>query len=109
MILVVLGLIGYRLYFHTTVPAPTEQHENAAAPASVPGVPTSHVDYSQIPLDQPPGSAIARTVVEGNRVFLTVTGGNVPDRVLVVDLGRGRVVSTISLGNVDTLPPQPSR
>lgn len=109
MIVVTLGLIGYRLYFHTTVPTPAQQHENAMAPATVPGAPAEIVDYRQIPLDQPPGSAIARTAAEGNRVYVTVTGGGEPDRVIVVDLARGRAISTIGLGNADTLPPRPGR
>ncbi len=109
MIVVALGLIGYRLYFHTTGATPTQQHENAMAPATVPEVHNKSMDYFRIPLEQPPGSAIARTVAEGNRVYLTVTGGGEPDRVVVVDLTLGRSIATIGLGDADTLPPRPGR
>ncbi len=103
MIVIFIAVIGYRLFFHTPAPVPT-QHENAAAPAMVPSVPSQIVDYSAIPLDQPPGSAIARTAANGNWLYLTVTGGGAPDRVIVVDVARGRVISTIGLGAADTLP-----
>ena len=63
MIVIFIAVIGYRLFFHTPAPVPT-QHENAAAPAMVPSTPSQNVDYSAIPLDQPPGSAIARTACE---------------------------------------------
>jgi len=109
MIVIALGLIGYRLYFHTTVPAPTQQHENGAAPVMVPSNPTSNVEYSQIPLNQPVGSTVARTAAQGSWLFLTITGGGVPDRVVVVDVAQGRVISTVGLGGVDTLPPRAER
>ena len=109
MIVITIGLIGYRLFFHTTVPAPTQQHENGAAPATVPEIPTPNVEYSQISLDQPAGSMVARTAAVGGWLYLTVTGGGAPDRVIVVDVAHGRVVSVIGLGSADALPTRPER
>lgn len=109
MIVIALGLIGQRLFFHTTAPVPTQQHENGAGPATVPGVPTANVEYSQIPLGQPAGSTVARTVAEGGWLYLTITGGGLPDRVIVVDVAHGRMVSSIGLGDADALPPRPGR
>lgn len=108
MIVILIAMIGYRVFFHTPAPAPTS-HENVAAPATVPSVPQENVDYSAIALDQPAGSQIVRTAANGNWVYLTVNGGGAPDRVIVVDIARGRVISTIALGTADTLPPRPGR
>lgn len=108
MIVALIAMIGYRLFFNTPATAPT-LHENAAAPGTVPSAPQDIVDYSAVALDQPAGSQIVRTAASGNWVYLTVSGGGAPDRVIVVDIARGRVISTIGLGSADSLPPRPGR
>ena len=47
-------------------------------------------------LDEPAGTRIASSAVGGERVVLQLAGGG-PDRVVIYDLARARVVGRISL------------
>lgn len=107
LIVVALALLGYGLFIHDKAPNLNPPPLNAVAPAQVPSVASPPANFLTIPLNQPPGSAIARTEAAGGWVYLTVTGGGEPDRVLVVDVPGGRILATIGLGNADSLPPRP--
>jgi hypothetical protein len=48
-------------------------------------------------LGQPVGTEISQILsVGGSRVAVVLKGGAIPDRIVVVDLGTGKLVSTIS-------------
>jgi hypothetical protein len=53
--------------------------------------------FGLIELAQPPGSQLAETRAEGGRLFLKVTGGGLPDRLLVVDAATGQLQGTLQL------------
>lgn len=108
LIVVALALLGYGLFIHDKTPDKNPQPQNAPEPQMVPSAPAAAPSLSSISLGQPPGSSIAATVPAGAWLHVTVTGGGEPDRVLVVDLARGRVVATISLG-ADAASPAAAR
>lgn len=107
LIVVALALLGYGLFIHDKTPDLNPQPVNAVPPLQVPSVASPPAKFFTIPLNQPPGSAIARTEAAGGWVYLTVTGGGEPDRVVVVDVSGGRILAIIGLGNADSLPPRP--
>jgi len=47
-------------------------------------------------LGQPSGTRILGIAGGGDRVAVAVTGGGLPDRILVLDIARGRVVGTLT-------------
>ena len=47
-------------------------------------------------LEEPSGTRVAGTALNGDRMVLTLQGGG-PDRVVVVDLRNGRVVARVGL------------
>lgn len=104
-ILATLVLIGYGLYTRDSkAPDANPQPLNAQTPVAVPA-PVG--DFSDIPLDQPAGSAIAAVTPHGDRLYVTVTGGGRADRVVVVDLTRGRSLGAVTLDAGG--PPRPAR
>lgn len=46
-------------------------------------------------LGQPPGTRIVGIAGAGERVAVHVTGGGLPDRILLLETARGRVVGTL--------------
>jgi hypothetical protein len=46
-------------------------------------------------LNQPAGTRIVGVAGAGDRVAVHVTGGGLPDRILLVETARGRVVGTL--------------
>ncbi len=110
LIIGALGLLGYGLFYKTSPQNP--QQENAASPpaVAVPAASTTAVeDFDAIGLAQPTGSVIAQVTAQGGVVYLTVQGGGVSDRVLVVDLVKRRVVGRIDMGDADSRPPRPAK
>lgn len=104
-IVATLALIGNALFVKDTkAPAPNPQPLNAQTPVAVPA---PLADFSEIPLDQPAGSAIAAATAQGDRLYITVSGGGRADRIVVVDLVRRRVVGLVALDG--GAPPQPGR
>lgn len=107
-ILATLVLIGYTFYTRDTkAPDANSQHENAQPPVAVPAPVANLQNFSELPLDQPAGSAIAAVVAQGDRLYVTVSGGGRADRVVVVDLGQRRVVGVVALDAGS--PPRPGR
>lgn len=50
-----------------------------------------------IVLSQPLGSTIKDILTKDNYLYITVSGGNLADRIVIVDMNDGRVVSNIGL------------
>lgn len=67
----------------------------AAAPAAI-----------EATLNQPAGTRIVGIAGAGERVAVHVTGGGLPDRILLVETLRGRVVGTLV---PEALPAVPTR
>lgn len=107
-IVVTLAMIGYGLFMKDTkAPDPNPQHLNAQTPVAVPAPIAPLADFAEIPLDQPAGSAIAAVVPQGDRLYVTVSGGGRADRIVVVDLARRRVAGIVVLDG--GAPPRPGR
>lgn len=103
-----LVLIGYTFYTRDTkAPDANPQQENAQTPVAVPAPVANLPNFSEIPLDQPAGSAIAAVAVQGDRMYVTVNGGGRADRVVVVDLAQRRVLGAVALDGGS--PPRPGR
>lgn len=49
----------------------------------------------EMSLGQPSGTRIVGIAGAGERVVVHVTGGGLPDRILLLDVARGRVVGTL--------------
>lgn len=62
--------------------------------------------FIEASLDQPAGTRIVSIAGAGERVAVHVTGGGLPDRILLVETARGRVVGTIQ---ADAAPAVPRR
>ncbi len=109
MICLALGGLGYA--FYTSGEKPQEADESAQATSFTPAVtnvaqvvtPTS-ADIGGIALGQPEGSTIDHMVPQGALVYITVQGGGEPDRVLIVDLMKRRVVGHMALGSMGGAP-----
>lgn len=111
LILGAVGLLGYGLFYKTSPQNP--QQENAASFAAVPDAPSAPVaaveSFDAVGLGQPAGSSIAQATAQGTLVYLTVQGGGLADRILVVDLARHRVIGRIDIGDADSHPPRPAK
>ncbi len=104
-----LGVLVYGLLYKTQSEKPQQENARAQVPA-VPVAPLVEVaEFDAVGLGQPAGSVIAAVTAQGSLVYLTVRDGGLPDRLLVVDLGRHRVVGRIEMGDVDSRPPRPAR
>ncbi|MBI4969686.1 MAG: hypothetical protein HZC25_16325 [Rhodospirillales bacterium] len=53
--------------------------------------------FGLVELGQPTGSQMAEARAEGGRIFLKVTGGGLPDRLLVIDAATGQHLGTLQL------------
>jgi len=104
LIVAAMALMAYGVFFYKAAEKNLQQ-EIAAAPAA----PAVAVDgFDAIGLGQPVGSSVAAVTAQGGLVYVTVRGGGEPDRVLVVDLTRRRVLGRIDMGAADSRPPRPA-
>jgi hypothetical protein len=65
------------------------------ASSSTPGIAAS-VPAADVLLDEPSGTRVASTAIAGDRIAVSLQGGG-PDRVIVLDLRTGRIVTRVSL------------
>lgn len=90
--------LGFVFYGVARLSAP-----KAPATAAPQGPSTAAVD-----LRQPAGTdIIATTALPSGRLALTLRGGARPDRVVIVDVDAGRVVTTIETADNTVGPAQP--
>ncbi|WP_337995780.1 hypothetical protein [Oleispirillum naphthae] len=98
-----LALMAYGVFFYKAAEK-NRQPEITAAPSA----PAVMGDFDAIGLGQPTGSSVAAVTAQGGLVYVTVRGGGEPDRVLVVDPARRRVLGRIEMGAADSRPPRPA-
>jgi len=88
-----LGLLAYGMMQQSREMGRSEGDETFL------GLPPATPAFKTLALDEPAGSQIVAARADGRgRLLLTVTGGNQPDRVLVIDLAEGRRLGLITLG-----------
>lgn len=65
--------------------------------------------FRSINLDQPSGSVIEGVAALGDQIAITVSGGGLPQRLVVVEPSSGAIVGTIAIstGNEESIAPQP--
>ncbi len=84
LILIGLGLLGYGMMRVSNGISPQETSETPV--------------FGAIGLNQPAGSRLRAVIPDGTgRLLLTISGGDRPDRVVLVDPGSGTVLGTITL------------
>lgn len=88
----------------SVVPSAAPSAETSAAPGQIP---MSHKQFAHapIPLDlpdlnlkQPAGSRIIATSSGRGRLFITIEGGGIDSRVVIIDLSTNQVSGTVRLG-----------
>jgi len=103
MIFIALGMLGYGFYSSNGAP----QDEQRETDGTVPKPQQTHTQLSMdadvggVTLGQPQGSIIIDVKPQGTWVFVTVRGGGLADRVLIVDLAKRRVVGTVTVDGVN--------
>lgn len=110
LIIAAIGLLGYGVYSKLdgggkagpAVPAtdgPQAPVSGLSPVASAPQQPASQDTPPPVSLDQPAGSRIADATTAGSLLTLRIEGGELPDRVAVVDLATGRVAAWVHIGS----------
>jgi len=90
LILIGLGLLGYGMMRTSDTMSAGRVHEGEAR------------QFGAVFLDQPSESRLREVIPDGaGRVLITVTGGDRPDRVLVVDIDSGRLLGSVHLVGED--------
>lgn len=89
MILVALGALGYGA-FRQAGKLQTDNKQAAALSTSEAAKP-----FGTLELKEPPGTEIRQMTAAQHRLYLHVSGGGKPDRVLVLDGDGGTALGTI--------------
>lgn len=85
LIIAGLGLLGYGM-----MQAAEDLEAGQAEPAR---------QFGDLALGQPAGSRLGEVIPDGaGHLLITITGGDRPDRVVVVDMAGGTVLGTVSIG-----------
>lgn len=92
-----LGLLGYGMYTKAGRSVKPSPVETSAAPALPSVVSVENTAFETVVLRQPPGTRIAAAEVSGGLLVLRLTDGGQPDRVSVIDVGRGSLLGNIIL------------
>jgi hypothetical protein len=88
LILAGLGLLGYGM-----MQASEDLEAGKAEPVR---------QFGDLDLGQPAGSRLGEVIPDGaGHLMITVTGGDRPDRVVVLDMRDGTVLGTVSIGAAD--------
>lgn len=89
-----LGLLGYGMY---TKAGRSVKPSTVTTPPGAVVLPADVEAFGALDLPQPPGTRIAAATVSGGVLVLHLTDGGRPDRVTLIDLGRGSVLGNVRL------------
>lgn len=93
-----LGLVAYGMM--TKASKVTVQSSSSPANPSPANPSPVAQSLGAIGLGQPEGSRIVDMTTSDGLLVLRIDGGTMPERVVVVDLRKGKVMGTVSLGAV---------
>jgi len=91
-----LGLLGYGMAQRSSRMGLSQGDD------AIPAVAVAPDSFDTLALEEPAGSTIAAARADGQgRLLLSVTGGGIPDRVVIIDLTDGRRLGLVTLGDRD--------
>lgn len=92
-----LGLLGYGMYSKAGQVVKGEPSKTVPVRAAAA---VRDGGFGRLGLDQPAGSRITDATTSDNLLILSIEGGGLEDRVVVVDLQRGVPLGTVHIGSV---------
>jgi hypothetical protein len=101
-----LGLLGYGMYTKAGKTMKTPPVAEAVPQAVVSGVGAGAlVPFGSLGLDQPAGTSVEAVTVAGAQLVVTLRGGGLADRIVVVDSASKTVIGRLTVDSVPVAEP----